>query len=221
MVASGGQVVSRHALRLSGRQLLGRTALLVTPIRKPRACGPFSVRWLVGEEVRGIEAMRSLSRTMLMKSLRLSATRIYQEGVDGPLPLARFAPESLDGIARLGPVFLVSTGVEEVAADAEFTVRVIDQDRNTLFEMPEQRLVLRGGPTVVAPGTLACADLASVRAFELWAGPQRLGSLPLGPMPTASFTGEGGFVGGGDDFDWSPAAEEQLRQRLGKLFDGT
>ena len=37
--------------------------------------------------------------------------------------------------------------------------------------------------------------------------------------PTASFNAEGGFAAG-DEYLWSPASEESLQDRLGKLLDG-
>jgi hypothetical protein len=152
-----------------------------------------------------------------MRSLRISATRLYLEGGGAALPLARFAPPSLDGIDRLGPVFLVTSSAEGMAGLAEFQVRVLDRQRNELFPMPRQRILVSDGPVVVAPGTLSVADVARVDAFELWAGRRHLGELSLGPVPTASFTAEGGFESPKDDFAWSASAEELLRQRLGQL----
>jgi hypothetical protein len=43
--------------------------------------------------------------------------------------------------------------------------------------------------------------------------------LPLTPVPTASFTSEGGFRPV-EDFAWSSAADEQLNERLGRLLGG-
>ena len=46
-----------------------------------------------------------------------------------------------------------------------------------------------------------------------------IGILPLTPVPSAAFTSEGGFRPV-DDFAWSPAAEEQFNERLGRLLGG-
>jgi len=55
--------------------------------------------------------------------------------------------------------------------------------------------------------------------FRLRLKETTLGILPLAPAPTAAFTNEGTFKSVAD-FSWSPAAEEQLNERLGRLMDG-
>ena len=82
-----------------------------------------------------------------------------------------------------------------------------------------QEVLITDGPTMVAPGTLDPADLAQVTAFELRLKNETLGVLSLSPVPTAAFTGEGGFKPSGD-FVWSSAAEEELNDRLSRLLEG-
>jgi hypothetical protein len=72
---------------------------------------------------------------------------------------------------------------------------------------------------VFAPGTLEAAEAAHVTAFELRQKGEVLGALSLCPVPTAAFTSEGGFKAP-TDFAWSPSAEEELTERLGKLMEG-
>src|SRR5205807_1504230 len=79
----------------------------------------------------------------------------------------------------------------------------------------EQDLLITDGPTAVAPGTLDVADLTQVTAFDLSVKGQPLGTLPMCPAPTASFTAEGGFKPP-HEFTWSTAAEEELNERLGR-----
>ena len=47
-----------------------------------------------------------------------------------------------------------------------------------------------------------------------------LGLLALSPVPTAAFTSEGGFKGPVGDFLWTPAADEELSERLNRLVNG-
>ena len=44
-----------------------------------------------------------------------------------------------------------------------------------------------------------------------------LGVLPLSPVPTATFTAEGGYKPP-PEFAWSPAAEDELSERLARLM---
>jgi len=43
--------------------------------------------------------------------------------------------------------------------------------------------------------------------------------LSLSPAPAATFTNEGGFKAP-QDFTWSAAAEEEMTERLNRLFEG-
>jgi hypothetical protein len=65
---------------------------------------------------------------------------------------------------------------------------------------------------------VAAEDLPNIRHFTLASGDKVLGNLPLVAAPRADLTAEGGFAPE-DDYLWSPAAEEQLQDRLGKLLD--
>ena len=83
----------------------------------------------------------------------------------------------------------------------------------------EQEVLITDGPTMVAPGTLAVADLANVTAFELRCKGRSLGVQSLRPAPTATFTAEGGFKPTAD-YAWSSAAEEEMNERLNRLLEG-
>jgi hypothetical protein len=214
-----GDSFDGRTIKLGSEQLAARQALIVVPFPKPKAwAAQWTANWIIGQSTRAARTVRVCRPTEFRESLRISTTRLYLEGFDGLLPLARFAPASLDGIARLGPVFLVSSGIAGMAAQAEFHVRVLDRKRKVMLEMPAVRTLVTDGPTVIAPGTLGRDD--AIDAFELWCGPRCLGELPLAAVPTAAFTGEGGIAAGRADFAWSPDAEEQLQQKLRQLLDG-
>src|SRR5262249_24583123 len=63
------------------------------------------------------------------------------------------------------------------------------------------------------------ADLADVAAFDLRLGGRSLGSVSLRPVPVAQLTSEGGFEPPGE-YAWTPAAEEEITERLGRLLGG-
>jgi len=77
--------------------------------------------------------------------------------------------------------------------------------------------LITDGPAPFAPGTIDVADLSGVTGFELRLKDKVLGILPLTPAPTATFSNEGGFKPPAD-FHWSAAAEDQLKERLGRLL---
>jgi hypothetical protein len=83
----------------------------------------------------------------------------------------------------------------------------------------EQTALVTDGPTLFAPGTLDVSDLAQVTTFELRQKGEVLGVLSLCPVPTASFTSEGGFKAP-TEFAWTPTADEELTERLSKLMEG-
>jgi hypothetical protein len=211
--------LARRVVPLESNQLAGRQALVVVPFPKPRgAVKEWDIRWTIGEQIGATRTVRLCRAAEFQKSLRISATRLYLEGPAGILPVARFAPESWDGITRLGPVFLVSSGIAGMAAQADFRVRVLDRSGTAILEFPTLKALVTDGPTVIAPGTLSRDD--TIDGFELWCGPRRLGELTLAKTPTAIFTGEGGIAAGRDNYAWSPEAEEQLQQKLGQLLGG-
>jgi hypothetical protein len=83
----------------------------------------------------------------------------------------------------------------------------------------EEEVLITDGPTLFAPGTVEASDLGQVNAFELRSKGGQLAVLSLSPAPVAAFTAEGGFKPA-HDFPWSPAAEEELTDRLTRLLDG-
>ena len=121
--------------------------------------------------------------------------------------------------ARVGPCFLVSSSQPGMAGLCPVQVRVQGTGSLPSLLQSEQEVLITDGPTTVAPGTLAAADLTNVSAFELYLKGRSLGVLSLCPTPTATFTSEGGFKTP-HDFTWSAAADEELTERLNRLIEG-
>ena len=57
-----------------------------------------------------------------------------------------------------------------------------------------------------------------MNSFELYVKGAMLGTLSTSPIPTATFTGEGGFRPP-VEFPWTPVADDELNERLTRLFD--
>ena len=74
-----------------------------------------------------------------------------------------------------------------------------------------------GSATPVAPGLIPFEDLKHASAFELRVGGRVLGVLPLSPVPTATFTAEGGYKPP-PDFSWNATADDELSERLARLM---
>lgn len=206
-------------VRLCSSQLAGRQALLtLVPPKFPRRIGVWTATWIVGERVLAVQQIRAISQRHFLQSLRISDTRfILQSDKEGVL-LTRHVPPLEKG-TRLGPCFLISSREPGMAGTCPLQVRAQIPGGVQAPLLGEEEVLITDGPTVFAPGTLDGSDLQQVSAFELRLKNVLLGAMPLCPAPTAAFTPEGGFKAP-QEFNWTSAAEEELAERLGKLFDG-
>ncbi len=75
------------------------------------------------------------------------------------------------------------------------------------------------GPCPFLAQLVRTQDLATISAFELQFDNQTLAMLSTTPAPVARFTGEGGFQPIPEDYPWSPAADAELADRLGRLLE--
>ncbi len=203
---------------LSSSQLANRSALVtVVPGRYPRKMGAWVATWVLGDKPLASQRVRGISQQAFQRSLRISDTRFVVQDGDGPLRLARQAP-ALDGSQRIGPCFLVSSGEPGMAGlcKLQVTAQVAGAVQPPL--LLEQQVLVTDGPCMVAPGTLDAGDLKQVSGFELTVRGRSLGVLSLCPAPAANFTGEGGFKPA-HEFNWTPAAEEEMNERLNRLME--
>src|SRR5262245_24016538 len=206
--------------RLCSSQLAGRQAMVtVVPRRFPRRIGAWTATWMLGDQPLASQRIKAISQRHFVRSLRVSDARFLVQSEKGEFALSRQMPP-LDGAGRIGPYFLVASREPGMAGLCEFCVRAQVTGAVQPPLLREQTVLVTDGPTLIAPGTLEPAELQQVNAFELNVkkGPT-LGTLSLCPAPTASFTAEGGFKPP-HDFMWSPAAEEELNERLNKLLEG-
>ncbi|HXG10177.1 MAG TPA: hypothetical protein VNK04_10340 [Gemmataceae bacterium] len=206
--------------RLCSSQLAGRQALItVVPRRFPRRIGTWVATWMLGDRPLASQRIRAISQRHFLRSLRVSDARFVVQSPKGELSLSRQVPPP-DGATRVGPYFLVCSREPGMAGLCDLTVRAQVAGAVQPPLLRDQTVLVTDGPALVAPGTLDPAELQQVSAFELAIKKgQVLGTLSLCPAPTATFTAEGGFKPP-HDFLWSPAAEEELNERLNKLLDG-
>jgi hypothetical protein len=204
-------------VHLSSSQLRGKQALVsVTPPALVRRAGAHVLSWMVEGRCLATQRIKSLSKTMWLRSLRISDSRFVVEAPGGKVSLARQVPP-WDEVAGVGPCFLISSSEVGVAATCNLGVRVQVGGGLQAPTIAEKSLLITDGPTPFVPGTLPTADLKHAAGFELCVGMRSLGCLALTAMPVARFDSEGGFQAP-PAFLWSPAAEDQLQEKLAQLL---
>jgi hypothetical protein len=203
---------------MNATQLMDRQALVsVVPRRLPRRLGSWLVTWYLGERPLATQRVRAISARTFQRSLRVIDTRFIHESKSGRVHVSR-QPPSLVEMARSGPCFLVSSSEPGMAGVCRLSMKPQSDDAPTHAEDMEHDLLITDGPTMFAPGTFDAADLVGVTGFELSVNGLLLGALSTSPIPIATFNGEGAFRPAAE-FSWSPAAEEELNDRLGRLLD--
>ena len=201
---------------LTSSQLIGREALVsALPPRLPRKAGEWTVTWTCPGRELAMTRLRAVTPSAFRSSLRVCDTRFGVLTTTGEFRVTRQMPA--EGVAKAGPCFLVASREPGMAglADIEIGVQVPGLDRAPT--VLEQSVLITDGPTPVAPGLIPMADLKHASAFELRIKGRVLGVLPLSPVPTATFTAEGGYKPA-PEFTWSAAAEDELSERLARLM---
>lgn len=196
---------------LVGSQLTARQAIVAaSPKSIARRNGTWTITWKAGGRVLATSKARAIGRPTLSKSLRVLGTRFVVEE-KGRFSVRRQVPAVSEDV-RVGPCFLVASSEPGLAAWCDFDVVM----HGTIKSV---RVLVTDTPSPVVPGTFAAADLSGVNSFDLFYRGKSLATLPLHSAPAAKFTAEGGFVPP-SDFNWSPAADEELQERLAKLMGG-
>ena len=212
-------LVDEVPVSLAGSQLQVRQALVsASPRKLPRHLGAWTANWRVGERVLASHRVRAISQRYFQNSLRVSDTRFVTVDTNKRCSVRRQLPPISD-LSRLGPCFLVSSREAGMAGMCSLQVHAQVPDGVQPPLLLEQDLLVTDGPTMFTPGTVDVADLAQVTAFELRMRTYTVGVLPLSPVPSASFNGEGAFHAP-PDFLWTSAADEELTERLNRLMSG-
>ncbi len=205
--------------KLCSSQLTGRQALItIAPRRFPKRIGAWVATWMLGDRPLATQPLRAISQSHFRRSLRISDTRFVVQRDKQGLRLSRHVPP-LDGISGLGPCFLVSSREPGMAGLCKLQVRTQVAGGVQTPLLAEEEVLVTDGPTMFAPGTVDAGDLGQVTAFELRTRSGLLGVLSLCPTPAAAFNSEGAFKAP-QEFPWSPAAEDELSERLARLTEG-
>jgi hypothetical protein len=199
-------------------QLTDRQALItVVPRRFPKRIGSWLATWYVADRPLATQRIRAISQKAFLRSLRIADTRFISETKSGRVSVSRQMP-ALPDVERVGPCFLVSSCEPGMAGICDVDVQVQMTNGGPAPPTLSQEVLITDGPTLVVPGTLDAVRLMSISAFELQVKGATLGSLSTSPIPVATFTNEGGFKATAD-FPWTPAADEDLNDRLTRLFE--
>lgn len=201
---------------LTSSQLAGKEALVTAlPPRLPRKAGEWTVTWTCPGRELATTRLRAVSPRGFRESLRVSDTRFGIVTTSGEFRVVRQMPA--EGVARAGPCFFVASREPGMAGLAEFEIGVQVPGLDRSPTVLDQSVLITDGPTPVAPGLLPMAELKHASAFELRVKGRVLGVLPLSPVPTATFTAEGGYKPP-PEFTWSASAEDELSERLARLM---
>jgi hypothetical protein len=213
-----GSIVSRVPVRFTSSQLRSRQALIAVMPSRPRRTGSWLIQWLVDDYLLTTHKIKAISKRHFIRSLRVSTTRFVIQTGKEDVHLVRNLPP-LESVERVGPCFMVSSGEPGMAGLAALRVRAKLEAGPPVALLEEDEVLVTDGPIPLLTGTLDVGKLAGVKHFMLESTTGVIGILPLTPVPSAAFTNEGGFRPV-EDFSWSPAAEEQLNERLGRLLGG-
>ncbi len=214
-----GAVAQELPITLSRSQLLASQTLITVVPRKPRRMGAWQVSWRLGKKLLASQPLRAVSRQQFLRSLHVPQARFVATTTAGEVRLTCDLPENKQ-LRRAGPCFLVATRQAGLVGLCSLQVRAQVAGAVKPPLLQEQEMLITDAPTPLAPGTLDAADLAQVTSFELRQGGTLLSALMLAPLPTATFTGEGGFKQEPANFHWTAAAEDQFQAHLNRLLKG-
>jgi hypothetical protein len=181
----------------------------------PRKAGEWTVTWTCPGRELATTRLKAITPRAFRDSLRVVDTRFGIVLPNGEFRVVRQMPA--ENVERAGPVFFVASREPGLAGLAEFEIGVQMPGVDRAPSLLEQAVLITDGPTPVAPGLLPMTELKHASAFELRVKGRVLGVLPLSPVPTATFTAEGGYKAP-PEFTWSAAAEDELSERLARLM---
>jgi hypothetical protein len=203
---------------LGGTQLIECRALVgVAPAKIPRRKGAWTATWKVGSTVLATHRTRAIAQAEFTRSLHVAETRFAFQDAAGQLRVLRKVPAEKTSWARFGPCFVVHSMEPGMAGTCRLHIAAHLRGQSRLECVHDQEFLVTDGPTMIAPGTIPVEKLESLQAFELFHKSRSLGILPVDPIPSATFNGEGGFRPP-IDFPWSDVADEELNERLAKLL---
>lgn len=205
-------------VRLAASQLAQREALVnVVAPRRPRRLGDWIVQWTLAGRVLARQQLKVLGQKSLKRVVSVSETRYVRQDRHGEVHITKQLPK-LNAGDRLGPCYLLGSRIPGLAALVPLKVQI--QTRGGFqFPLTQEEVLISDGPLPYVPGTVSAGDLEQILAFTLHTKGEALGFLSSTPAPVAHFTSEGSYMAPVEDFLWTPAADEELANRLGKLAE--
>lgn len=208
-------------IRFTADQLRARQALVTVPCPvRPRRAGRWTIEWCLLRDAlaRCQLEVRPMTRSSHRYINLVDAYFVWYEKETNQVRIERRLPKQL-GPGRLGPCFQLCSNEPGLAFLANVEVYAVCQGGLAPRLLASEEILITDVPTTYVPGTISVHDLQQVISFELRCGRHLLGHLPLSPIPSAKINSEGAFEGVPDDLTWSPAFEEELRERLNRLMD--
>ncbi|MCS7015420.1 MAG: hypothetical protein RMJ19_02830 [Gemmatales bacterium] len=208
-------------VRLTAEQLRSHQALVTVqcPVR-PRRLSVWHVEWrLLHNTTKSCSQLEVLPMRSLHRRLQLlDAHFIWYDDKTTVVRMDKRLPKQI-GAGRVGPCFLLCTKEPGLAFLANVEVYATCRDGMKPRLLAQQEILITDSPAPYVPGTISVNDLPQIVAFELRCDGHLIGHLPLCPVPTARINGEGAFQGAPEDLPWSPALDEELRERLNRLLE--
>lgn len=199
----------------AGQRFTGEALVSATCPRAPRRPGGWLVTWRAGEHVLAAERVEAIPADQFEGGVRLLETRFAVADHTGPPRLLR-VPPAPGAFPRVGPCFVLTGTEPGMAGLCRLSLFAVVPGVPSPAKLLDEVVLVGDAPTVFAPGLVESSDLARISAFELRLNGRLLGTATLASVPPAALTAEGGFKPP-PDFTWTPAAEEELLDRLGRL----
>jgi hypothetical protein len=201
---------------LTAAQLAGRETVVVAVCPEmPRRVSAWWVTWTAADRTLATQRVRAIPADEFAASVRVLETRFAVLDPDGAVRTIKLPP-SLMGTERVGPCFVLAGSELGAVGLCRFEVLGVSTGELAPILWRETETVVTDAPRVFVPALFDAAQLAHVSGFELRLNGRLLGVASLRPVPAAAINGEGGFIPP-PDFAWSPAADDELTDRLKRL----
>lgn len=192
------------------------TLVVVVPPRKPKRAENWAFHWQLDGRTLHHHELKPTTPKAFLKSVRLIESRFVWSDSSGRIQVTKTAPPAGQAV-RLGPCFILASRLPNSAGELPLRVLPVVSGPTQPPELASYTVLVTDGPTIVAPGLVELSELPDLVSFELRCGKTQLGSVLLAPIPQAKFNAEGGFEPV-KDFAWTSLAEEELAERMQKLF---
>ena len=200
-----------------GAAQLARSEVMVAAVcpEVPRHVGAWLVTWLAGDRALAMQRVHAIPADRFDAGVHVLESRFVLLDANGTARTTKLPPV-LDDATRVGPCFVLCGSETGAAALCRFEVVGLVNGMSEPALRRDADAVVTDGPAVFVPALYDVSELPRVSGFELRLNGRVVGTASLRPVPAARLTGEGGFVPP-PEFAWSPAADDELADRLKRL----